>query len=140
MKSGPIIIIEDDADDMDLLKSILRELNINNEIICFDNCKEAFKYLCSTDERPFLIFSDVNLPGQKVIDFKKQLDEDPELREKSIPFIFYSTSVDEQTVNKAYTQMTVQGFFEKKSNYEEIKKTLKIIIDYWECCRHPNSE
>lgn len=32
-KSGPIIVIEDDKDDKDILKDIFEELNYNNELI-----------------------------------------------------------------------------------------------------------
>src|ERR1700712_2213666 len=101
MKSGPIIIIEDDADDKNILEEILKELNVHNQLIWFNNCKDAHHYLKTTSQQPFIIFSDVNLPGQKGIDFKKQIDADPDLRKRSIPFVFYSTSVDRLTVNEA---------------------------------------
>ena len=139
MKSGPIILIEDDIDDKELLESIFRELKVLNKLVCFSKAEGAFGYLKSTSEQPFIIFCDVNLPIEDGISFKKRVDADPYLREKSIPFVFYSTSVDQQTVNEAYTKMTVQGFFQKGSTYEEIKKTVKLIVDYWMLCRHPNS-
>ena len=140
MKSGPIIVLEDDIDDQDILETILRELNVQNKLVFFTKADEAFRFLKSTSEQPFLIFSDVNLPGQNGIEFKRQIDDDKELRKKSIPFLFYSTSVDQQTVNKAYTQMTVQGFFQKSHSYEEIKKRIKLILEYWQDCKHPNSK
>ena len=34
-KNGPIIIIEDDLDDQDLLNDVFTELNYDNEIIFF---------------------------------------------------------------------------------------------------------
>ncbi|MDB5200960.1 MAG: response regulator receiver protein [Ferruginibacter sp.] len=138
MKSGPIVIIEDDADDKSILESVLVELNVTNKLVWFNNCPDAFHYLKTTSEQPFLILSDVNLPGQKGISFKKQVDEDPELRKKSIPFVFYSTAAEQKTVNEAYTEMTVQGYFQKKSDYGEIKQDIKLIIDYWLACKHPN--
>jgi response regulator RpfG family c-di-GMP phosphodiesterase len=111
---------------------------LKNKLVWFNNCKDAYGYLKSTSEQPFLIFSDVNLPGLTGFDFKKQIDEDIELRKKSIPFLFYTTGVNQDTVNKAYTEMTVQGFFKKENTYEAIKKDIKVILDYWENCRHPN--
>ena len=94
MKSGPIIIIDDDADDRAIFESALEELTINNKRLWFTNCKDAFDHLRKTDEQPFIIFCDVNIPELAGIEFKRQLDKDPSLRKKSIPFIFYSTSVD----------------------------------------------
>jgi len=139
MKSGPIIVIDDDADDRAIFESVLDELTIDNKRLWFINCKDAFDYLLKTDEQPFVIFCDVNIPGLAGIEFKRQIDKDPSLRKKSIPFIFYSTSVDQATVNEAYTQMTVQGFFQKKDRYEEVKKDIKLILEYWHECRHPNT-
>lgn len=93
MKSGPIIIIiiEDDHDDKDILEEVLKELNIINKLVWFQNNRDAFQYLKTLADQPFLIISDVNLPGQSGIEFKKQLDEDEQLKKKSIPFVFYST-------------------------------------------------
>ena len=139
MKSGPIILIEDDADDKDVFRDILKEINVPNSVIWFQNCDEAFSFLEATSDQPFIIFCDVNLPGLSGIECKHQIDENKELREKSIPFIFYSTAVDQKTVNEAYTKMTVQGFFQKKNSYSELKETIKLIVAYWEECKHPNS-
>lgn len=139
MKSGPIILIEDDTDDKEVLESIFKELKVLNKLIWFSKSGEAFSYLKSTSDQPFIIFCDVNLPMEDGVSFKRRIDADAHLREKSIPFVFYSTSVDQQTVNEAYTKMTVQGFFQKGSSFEEIKKAIKLIVDYWMLCRHPNS-
>jgi two-component SAPR family response regulator len=76
MKSGPIILIEDDIDDKTIFKAILKELNIPNKFTWFDNCIDSWKYLKSTSDQPFIIFCDINLPKQNGIDFKRQIDED----------------------------------------------------------------
>jgi CheY-like chemotaxis protein len=99
---------------------------------------DAFDYLCATTDRPFIIFCDVNLPSMTGLEFKKKVDDNKELRRRSIPFIFYSTSVNQNAVNEAYTKMTVQGFFPKSNSFEEMRKMLALIIDYWMYCRHPN--
>lgn len=139
MKSGPIIVVEDDADDKEIFRDILKELGVTNKLTWFQNGFDAFSYLKTTPEQPFIIFCDVNLPKLNGIEFKRLIDNDPQLRKKSIPFIFYSTAVNQKTVNEAYTQMTVQGFFQKKSNYAEIKQDIKLILDYWTDCKHPNT-
>jgi CheY-like chemotaxis protein len=139
MKSGPIILLEDDNDDQDIFKTILDEIGIKNQFIWFTKADEALHFLKSTSKQPFIIFSDVNLPGKNGIEFKKEIDLDPQLRAKSIPFVFYSTSVEQKKVNEAYMQMTVQGFFQKSSTYAEIKKRIQLIMEYWKECKHPNS-
>jgi CheY-like chemotaxis protein len=138
-QSGPIIIVEDDKDDQEIVRDIFKELKINNKLIFFGNPKTAFDFLKITAEQPFIILSDINLPQQNGVEFKRQIDEDPQLRAKSIPFIFFSTSADKRAVDTAYKEMTVQGFFQKKSKYDELKSTVKLVLDYWKECRHPNS-
>jgi CheY-like chemotaxis protein len=139
-KSGPIIIVEDDIDDKSILEEIFNDLEIKNEFVWFKNAPDAFNFLKETASQPFLIFCDVNLPRQTGIEFKRQIDSDPELRKKSIPFVFFSTSVNQEAVNQAYTQMTVQGFFQKSSSYQEIRNNVKVILDYWFLCKHPNTK
>jgi len=139
MKSGPIILIEDDIDDQKIMEEALGEMNVDNRLIWFPNCKAAMHYLQTTEDQPFIIFCDVNLPVQTGIEFKKEIDEDPVLRRKSIPFVFYSTSVDQWVINEAYTNLTIQGFFKKHHNFEEIKNIIRLILDYWKACKHPNT-
>lgn len=137
--SGPIIIVDDDPDDQDIIQFVFRELDIPNKLIRFTDALAAFSYLKTTEEQPFLIFSDINMPQQSGIEFKRDIDNDPDLRRKSIPFIFYTTSNSQEHVNEAYTELTVQGFFQKGENLSLIRDTLKTIIEYWKRCRHPNS-
>jgi len=138
-RTGPIILIDEDPEDEELLREVLHELGIKNKLINFDVCPKAFDYLKSTSDNPFLIISDINLPKQTGVEFKRQIDEDPQLRAKSIPFVFLSTSIDEKTVNVAYKEMTVQGFFQKPNSYEKFVTVIKLMMDYWMLCRHPNS-
>jgi CheY-like chemotaxis protein len=139
MKSGPIILIEDDRDDEDIFEEVLKELEISNKLIWFTRADDAFHFLKTSSDHPFIIFSDVNLPGQNGVELKRRIDGDPELRQKSIPFVFYSTSANQPTVNEVYTQMTVQGFFLKSNNYAQTRDTLKLIFDYWKVCKHPKT-
>ena len=139
MVSGPIIIIEDDQDDRDIIEEVLKELSIPNETIWFTRCMDAFDYLKTHTNQPFIIFCDINLPGLTGIEFKRQIDADKELRKKSIPFVFLSTSADKKHVNEAYTEMTVQGYFQKANSYAEIKNNVRAILEYWKICKHPNA-
>jgi CheY-like chemotaxis protein len=136
--TGPIIIVEDDPDDHQIISEVLESLEVANPLKFFFRGDEALQYLSSAVEQPLLILCDVNMPHLNGLDLRKVIDSDPKLKKKSIPFIFYSTAADKKDVTKAY-EMTVQGFFEKGSNLEKMKKQLKVIIDYWRECKHPNS-
>jgi CheY-like chemotaxis protein len=136
--SGPIILVDDDRDEADILRDALQQLGVQNILRWFDNPHDAWTYLKTTTESPFLLFSDVNMPMQSGIEFKRRIDEDPQLRAKSIPFVFFSTATPKKAVDAAYKEMTVQGFFAKPASFQELCKTLHTIIDYWTRCHHPN--
>lgn len=136
-KDGPIIIVEDDPDDQQTLEEALIDAEVSNELIFFDNGPDAYEYLKTTSQHPFIIFCDVNLPKQDGIEFKRELDDNSDMRAKSIPFIFYTTFVSQYAVNEAYKNLTVQGFFQKNNTYKELKDVVKTIIDYWNLCRLP---
>lgn len=138
-KSGPILIVEDDTDDKDLFEDIVRELGIQNKIEWFPETKSAFEFLNTTSESVFVIFCDINMPGKNGLEFKHDIDGSPKLRKKGIPFIFLSTQAGQPDVNKAYCEMTVQGFFKKGTRYNDMKAMIKSIFDYWSTSNHPNT-
>jgi len=137
--NAPILIIEDDIDDLDILKYTFSDLKIYNEILWLQDPEDVINYLKNTAVKPFLIFCDVNMPKVNGIMLKRRLDDDPVLRKKSIPFIFYSTSIDPIIIDKAYSELTVQGFFKKGHDTATIYNTVKVIMDYWTLCVHPGS-
>jgi CheY-like chemotaxis protein len=136
VKNGPILIIEDDVDDQELLSEVLKELEIPNVLKFFNSCMQAFDYLLTSIEKPFLIISDINIPAMTGLEMCKKMMDHESLRMKSIPFLFLTTTGDRQTIAQAY-EIPVQGFFVKPSNIHELKNMLKTIIDYWQICKHP---
>jgi len=136
--TGPIVLIEDDNDDALTMQEALKDLKIGNEFVYFPNTILAMKYLKETEQQPFLIICDVNMPFQNGLDFKRDIDNHPELKKKCIPFIFYSTSANSEEVSKAFLQMSIQGFFKKASSYDQILNDITAIIEYWKKSKHPN--
>lgn len=136
---GPIVVIENDKDDQEIFRDAVSDLGVTNPLLFFDRGSDAYQFLLETTEKPLVIISDINLPGQGGVELKRQIDEEPYLREKSIPFIFLSTFIDKRIVSIAYKELTIQGFFRKSSHYEEYRNVIKMIIEYWKVCQHPNS-
>lgn len=136
-RNGPIIIIEDDTDDQEMFRMVLNELQVPNAIKIFDNCSDALNYLMDTADKPFLILSDINLPSMSGLEMRRRITESDRLRKKTIPFIFLSTSSKMQSVELAY-EMMVQSYFTKPNSLSELKEMMRMIIDYWKVCRHPN--
>ncbi|HSF53653.1 MAG TPA: response regulator [Algoriphagus sp.] len=136
-KTGPIIIIEDDRGDQALLTLVFEELNFINEIIFFRDGEKALEYLKMTAIEPFIILSDINMPKLNGLELREKIHNNEDLRIKCIPYLFFSTSSEQQFVVDAYSK-SVQGFFVKPYTYEELKQTVKIIVEYWQKCESPN--
>jgi CheY-like chemotaxis protein len=138
VNTGPILILEDDFEDQELLQEVLREIGIKEKMIFFEDGVKALEYLMTTTEQPFLIISDINLPGMSGLQFQQKINESEYLRKKSIPLVFLTTVENKAVIEQVYG-LTVQGFFTKPSTFAEYKETLLSITDYWRICRHPNT-
>ena len=136
-KTGPIVIIEDDIDDQEILSKIYKELEYKNELLFFDDSVKALEYLIDTDIEPFLVLSDINMPKLNGMELRDKIHNNEDLRLKSIPYLFFSTSAEQKNVIDAYSR-SIQGFFVKPSTYDKLKKILVTIIEYWQECESPN--
>lgn len=136
-KNGPIIIIEDDADDQDFISEIFIKLNYDNEVRFFSDGQDALDHINASDEPPFLILSDINLPKLDGFALREKLKTDVKLSNKCIPYLFFSTACDQKMVIDAYSQ-SVQGFFVKPNSMIELEHTIRAIMEYWRRCAAPN--
>lgn len=136
-KTGPIIIIEDDIDDQEILTEIFNEHNYENEIIFFGDGEAALDFLTNTAIEPFIIFSDINMPRLNGVELREKVHNNEDLRIKSIPYLFFTTSAEQKHVVDAYSK-SIQGFFVKPAKYEHLKRTIRVIVEYWQECVSPN--
>lgn len=136
---GPIIVIEDDPNDIEVITTAVRELGYPNDVRPFTGAEDALHYLRTTDEKPFVILCDIRMPRINGLAFRKTILIDDFLRKKSIPFVFFTGAVSMEIINEAY-EMQVEGFYEKAKSYAEVKEQLSVIMRYWQYCLHPNTE
>ncbi len=136
-RNGPIIIIEDDTDDQEMVREALNDLKISNDLVFFNNSDKALYYLMDTKEQPFLILCDINMPLLNGLEFRRKIVEIDRMRKKTIPFVFLTTTSKQEAVEEAYNLM-VQGFFQKPNSMKELKELLHAAINYWKICLHPN--
>ena len=137
-KDGPVIIIEDDDDDQELFRAVFKKLDYPNPIIFFSNGEEALDFLNKPTTQPFIILSDINMPKLSGFELRAKLKTDADLAVKCIPYLFFSTAVNQKAVIDAYS-MSVQGFFLKEITMSELEKTLSVIMEYWKKCAAPNN-
>lgn len=137
-RNGPVIVIEDDDDDKEMLEEVFQKLGYNNKLFFFLNGQEALDFLNATDEIPFLILSDINMPKLDGFALRNKIKQDAKLQLKCIPYLFFSTASSQKAVIDAYS-LSVQGFFIKQNTMDELEKTISVIMEYWKRCASPNN-
>jgi CheY-like chemotaxis protein len=134
---GPIVVIEDDLDDQELLEETFKVLNYPNKVIFFTDGYEALNYIERTEIQPFLILSDINMPKIDGFELRKKIQNNEELKVKCIPYLFFTTGANRQAVYDAYA-MSAQGFFIKPNSVNALQDVIRKIIDYWTECYSPS--
>ena len=137
-KNGPVIIIEDDEDDQDFLKEVFQKLKYPSDLLFFYDGQKALDFLNKTETLPFLILSDINLPKLDGFALRTKLKTDAQLDIKCIPYLFFSTALNQKAVIDAYS-LSAQGFFVKQTSMAELEKTITVIMEYWKRCAAPNN-
>lgn len=137
MKTGPIIVIEDDIDDQQLLDEAFKSLNYPYEVVFFTDGYLALDFIEKTDVQPFLILSDINMPKIDGFELKRKIHNNEELKVRCIPYLFFTTGVNRQAVYDAYS-MSAQGFFIKPNSIAGLQNTIRKIVEYWQECYSPS--
>lgn len=136
-KAGEIVVIEDDLDDQEMFAEVFRNIKVTNKVLFFANGELALEYLEQPGIKPFLILSDINLPKLNGFELKERVFTNKELSKKCIPYIFFTTSANKESVINAYA-FSAQGFFIKPTSFLELEEDIKSIIDYWKKCYSPS--
>lgn len=128
MNKPPLILIVDD-DFLDT-KVLLRSFSDTN-FICRThitrNGKEALEYLNNTgNEKPWLIFTDINMPIMDGVEFLKERMKYKDFR--SIPTIVFTTSSQDK---ESCFKLGISGYMVKPINYSEFKEIVISIKNYW---------
>ena len=135
-KNGPIIVIEDDMDDQEVLAEIFSRLEYKNEVCYFADGNKALEFINKTDVQPFLILSDINMPKINGFELRNKVFTNEELHTKCIPYLFFTTSATKKAVIDAYA-VSVQGFFIKAGTLTALENTIRKIVEYWKECIAP---
>jgi CheY-like chemotaxis protein len=134
---GPIVIIENDPEDQELIRSAFNGLQLRNELLFFSYGEDAFNYLLDTKDNPFLILAELKMPRVDGLELCARINKHPRLKKKSIPYILLTEFADKKDVDRAYS-LCVQGFFIKPNSLEEFQEILRIITSYWMQSVEPN--
>jgi len=124
-----ILLVEDDKVDQMTVKRVLKNININNDLVIRQNGLEALDYLNDPVNRtPSFILLDLNMPKMNGIEFLKIIKIDPRL--KLIPVVVMTTSHEQNDRLESFGHQ-VAGYMVKPVDYNQFSSVMKAICGYW---------
>jgi CheY-like chemotaxis protein len=132
-KSVDILLVEDNADHVELIVKALRNNNVLNEVHIAISGEEAMDFLYQRGAyvdaaRPGLILLDIKLPGMDGTEFLRWIKADPKL--KSIPVVVLTTSGSEKEIAESY-HCGANSYIVKPVDFEHFTKVIKELKLYW---------
>ena len=120
----PIVIIDDDVDDRELLGELTKELRPDHELRFFVNGVDALKYLETTKEQPFIILCDVNMPKMNGLAFLDYVRS--EAAWKDIPFVLFTAHSSDKVMADAF-DAGANAMLPKPFNMADLKSVLNYL-------------
>lgn len=119
--SRTVLLVDDDKDDQFFFKEAVR--TISDHIFCnfADNGSQGIKFL-ETQERPDMIFLDLNMPGMNGFEFLKSLHTRKDFSE--MPVIIYTTSSRLSDIQEART-LGARAFLTKPHDIRDLELKLR---------------
>ncbi|HTW76152.1 MAG TPA: response regulator [Thermoplasmata archaeon] len=128
-----ILIIEDNPADARLVREVMRDSKVLNEIHWVPDGVEALAFLrrqgkYGTAPRPNLIFLDLNMPRKDGREVLREVKADESLRR--IPVVVMTSSQAEEDVARAYDQHA-NCYVRKPIDFVQFHEVVKTLQNFW---------
>jgi CheY-like chemotaxis protein len=140
-KLGRILMVEDDAKDVELTLEALEEYNLANEVIVTRDGEEALDYLyhrgqfkMRSGENPAVMLLDLKLPKVDGLEVLKQIKSDETLR--LIPVVVLTSSKEEKDMVASY-KLGVNAYVVKPVDFHEFVNAIKELGAFWAVVNQP---
>lgn len=136
MESKPILLVEDNPDDIDLTLFALTQSNIMNEVVVARDGVEALDYLFGRGrdvqrdlrQMPQVILLDLKLPRLDGLEVLRQIRADP--RTRRLPVIILTSSNEEQDLVASYN-LGANSYIRKPVDFGQFVEAVKQLGLYW---------
>jgi len=118
-----IFLADDDADDRMFFEDALNQLPIPTQLTLSNDGLELMSNLETVV--PDVIFLDLNMPRKNGFQCLKEIRNTTKL--KDIPIVIFSTTVNEDAVNKTY-QLGANYYICKPSSFELLVKSIETVL------------
>lgn len=125
-----IFLTDDDPDDCMLFSEVLQELYPGDEpklTIVTDGVKLINTLNDSLQNTPEVIFMDLNMPRKNGFECIEEIRKMP--RFKNIPIVIFSTSSNNDIVDKTFLQ-GANYYICKPQSYSLLKKTIAFVLSF----------
>jgi CheY-like chemotaxis protein len=137
MINKKILLAEDDLLDKELAINTLRSINIQNEIMHFDNGQSVIDYMSDINNVKDigLIVLDLKMPKLTGIQVLKCLKENS--LTKYIPVVILSSSKEHKDVTECYS-LGANSYIVKPVDVFKYEESIKLLGKYWLSINHIN--
>lgn len=128
-KTPQLLLVEDDETDVIFIRRCLASHGSDISITVARDGTEALEILRSEDtiRRPFVILTDLNMPGMSGYELIVEIRAD-ELLQDSVVFVLSSSRLTGD-IRRAY-QYNVAGYLTKHASADDLKKSISMVFDY----------
>ncbi len=120
-----IAFVDNDQDDRWLFEEALEELSIKCTLKVFKTGKEFMNELNTSQEKPDIIFLDLNMPVKSGFDCLKEIQQNESF--KDINIIVYASHINEEYINTTFDS-GANLYIRKPSSFNDIKETLNEVL------------
>lgn len=124
----PIVLIDDDIDYCDLIVEAYGTLSHKNKLLIFHDSIKAYEYLTQNSVAPLLVISDIIMPKMNGFELRENVQQNPTFSGHVVPFIFLTGAAE--LPHDDNSSLAENGFFEKRSDFNDLRKILDHIISY----------
>jgi CheY-like chemotaxis protein len=137
----PILLVEDDARDLELALLALERSQLANEVIVVRDGAQALDYLRREGEfadrvegNPAVVLLDLKLPKVNGLEVLQAVREQPALR--SIPIVMLTSSQEESDVLRSY-ELGVNAYVVKPVEFKQFVAAIADLGVFWAVLNEP---